>query len=254
MLVVAALVASVDGFVHRSIIGADTPERIQQLLDQHLSTIERRDLFQYERTQDRQSAAHRSCMRELYEMEEQRVSALRPNRLVELEEAAPGTTLIRAYIQQRDGIATEYLRRATVVNLLSQPPFDIRSVFHVWYLSSPTAAELGGQFITGAGDVTLESWGIDEGAREAIERELDALSLEFVSPPIEAPGASPKPRLRVRLLPAPEYGTDGCVNGAAYDPDRHELFLYPQWADAQRSSLSEPSREQLKDAYRRSKE
>jgi hypothetical protein len=250
VLVVSALVAGVDGFVHRSVIEADTPERIQQLLDQHLSTIERRDLFQYERTQDRQSAAHRSCKRELYEMGEERASAIRPNRLIGVEEAAAGTTLVRAYIQQRDGIATEYIRRATVVNLLSLPPFDIRDVFHVWYLSSPSQAELGGQVITGAGDGTLESWGVDAAGLGAVKRELETLSAEFVHPPIEAPGATARPPLRVRLLPAPEFGPNGCVNGAVYDRQTGEILLYPRWADAERSSLSEWTRIELRHAYR----
>ncbi len=242
--------ASVDGFVHRSIIDADTPANIQALFDQHLRTLERRDLFQYERTLDRQNPAHTRCLSEQYAEGEERVSELRPNRLIQLEETRPDTTLVRAYIERRDGIAVEYVRRAQVVNLLTLPPFDLRSVFFVWYLGSPTQDELGGVRITTAGDGTLESWAIDGAGSETVRRELEALSNEFVSPPLEAPQASPPPPLRVRLLPAPEYGPTGCVNGVVWDPDRSEILLYPQWADTERSALSERSRAQLRDAYK----
>lgn len=248
--VVAGLIASVDGFVHRSIIDADTPAVIQALLDQHLRTLERRDQFQYERTLDRQNPAHTRCFQERYADGVKRMSELRPNRLVELEETSPDATLVRAYVERRDGIAVEYLRRAQVVNLLTLPPFDLRSVFFVWYLGSPTQAELGGLVIKPAADGVLESWEIDRGARETIERELEPLYLEFTSPPLETAQASPPPPLRIKLLPAPEYGTTGCVNGVVWVADRSEILLYPQWADAGRSALSDRSREQLRDAYK----
>jgi hypothetical protein len=248
--VVVGVCASVDGFVHRSIIDADTPAVIQGLLDQHLRTLEQRNLFHYERTLDRQNPAHTRCLQERYADGILRMSELRPNRLIQLEETGSDTTLVRAYVQRRDGIAVEYVRRAQVVNLLTLPPFDLRSVFFVWYLGSPTQAELGGQVITMAGVATLESWAIDQEAAETIKRELEALSLEFVSPPIEAPRATTPPGLRVRLLPAPEYGRTGCVNGVVWDPDRSEILAYPQWAGAGRSALSESSRAQLRDAYK----
>jgi hypothetical protein len=248
--VVVGVCASVDGFVHYSIIDADTPASIQALLDQHLRTLEQRNLFHYERTLDRQNPAHTRCLSERYAEEEKRVSELRPNRLVQLEETSRDTTLVRAYVQRRDGIATEYLRRAQVVNMLTLPPFDLRSVFFVWYLGSPTQDELGGQFIVTAGEATLEYWAIDQPAADTIKREFEAISNELRSPPLESPQASPPPPLRVRLLPAPEYGTTGCVKGVVWDPDRSQILLYPQWADADRSALSERSRAELRDAYK----
>ena len=248
--VVVGVVASVDGFVHRSIIDADTPAVIQGLLDQHLRTLERRDQFQYERTLERQNPAHTRCLQERYADGIKRMSELRPNRLVALDETSRDTTLVRGYVERLDGIAVEYLRRAQIVNMLTLPPFDLRSIFFVWYLGSPTQAELGGQRITTAGDATFESWDIDDGAREAVESELEALYLEFVSPPLETAQASPPPPLRIKLLPAPEYGSTGCVNGVVWDADRSEILLYPQWADAERSALSERSREQLRAAYK----
>lgn len=248
--VVVGLIASVDGFVHRSIISADAPAAIQGLLDQHLRTLERRDQFQFDRTLDRKSTAHTRCMQDRYADGIQRMSTLRPNRLVGLEEAAPESTLVRAFVERRDGIATEYVRRAQLVNILTLPPFDIRRVSDIWYLSSPTDEELGGQVAAPAADGVLESREIDRGAREAVERELEGLELEFVSPPHEAPQASPPPPLRITLLPAPEYGRTGCVNGVVWDPARSEIVLYPQWADTDRSALSEASRTQLRDAYK----
>ena len=249
LLVLALLVSGLDGFVYRSVIQGETPQQIQSKMDQHFRTLERADLFQYELTLDRRSADHTRCKTELFELGPERAAALHPFRLIRVEETGP-TTLVRAFVRHRDGVAVEYFRRVRVVNLLTLPPFDIRSHFDVWYLSSPSKDELGGQFITGAGDATLESWAIDRDARQVIERELDAISLEFISPPIEHPEATARPPLRVRLLPAPEYGPNGCVNGAVYDPQRSEILLYPHWADAQRSSVSDRTREQLREAVR----
>lgn len=133
--------ASVDGFVHRSIVTVDAPGDIQSLLDQHLRTLERADDFQYERTLDRQSAAHTRCMTEQFQRGAERVAELRPNRLVRLEETSRDSTLVRAYVQRRDGVEVEYVRRGQLVNLLTLPPFDFRRVSFVWYLGAPDEQE-----------------------------------------------------------------------------------------------------------------
>ncbi|MGH2377484.1 MAG: hypothetical protein ACRDGT_03340 [Candidatus Limnocylindria bacterium] len=163
---VVGLVASEDGFVHRSIIGGDTPAAVQSLLDQHLRTLERGDDFQYQRTLDRQTAAHTRCMTEQFERGAERVAELEPNRLVRLEETSGDSTLVRAYVQRRDGVIVEYVRRAQIINILTLPPFDIRRVTPVWYLSSPTPAEAAGE------RAAAERFALAECAREAL---LEAL-------------------------------------------------------------------------------
>lgn len=248
--IVVGLVASVDGFVHRSIIDGAAPAEIQSLLDQHLRTLERRDQFQYERTLDRRDLAHTRCMQDRYAGGILRMSTLRPNQVVALQEVAPDSTLVRVYVERQGGIETEYVRRAQLVNLLTLPPFDIRRVTDIWYLGAPVQDELGGQVIAPAADVILQSWEIDRGAREAIEREIAAVADELISPPLETPQASPPPPLRINLLPAPQFGSTGCVNGVVWVAERTEIDLYPQWADTGRSALSERSRQQLRDAYK----
>jgi len=152
--------------VHRSIIDADTPAAIQSLLDQHLRTLERRDLFQYERTLDRQDPTHTRCMTEQFRRGAERLTELQPHRLVRLEETSRDSTLVRAYVQVRDGVVIEYVRRAQIVNLLTLPPFDIRRVSFVWYLSSPNEQEAGAEW------AAAEHLSLSMCAREAL---LDAL-------------------------------------------------------------------------------
>lgn len=252
VLAFVGLLSSVDGFVHRSIIGPDARGDIQALLDQHLRTLERGDDFQYLRTLDRQSAAHTRCMTEQFRRGAERVAELRPNRLIQLEEVSATSTLVRAYVQRRDGVAVEYIRRAQITNILTLPPFDIRRVTPIWYLSSPMDSELGGVSITQAGDATLESWDIDGPGRAVVERALGEISTELASPPNEAPGATPQPPLRVRLLPTPQHGPTGCVTGAVYDARATEISFYPYWADSERSALADRSREELREAFRQS--
>lgn len=139
--VVVGVVASVDGFVHRSIIDGNAPGEIQSLLDQHLRTLERGDEFQYMRTLDRQINAHTRCMEEQLRRGSERASELRPNRLVRLEETSPDSTLVRAHVERRDGVEIEYVRRAQLINLLTLPPFDIRRVTDLWYLGAPDRSE-----------------------------------------------------------------------------------------------------------------
>lgn len=249
LAVVVGLTASVDGFVHRSIVDQEAHYRVQLLLDQYLRTIELGNDFHYSLTLDRQNPAHTRCMSEQFARGGERVAELRPNRLIRLEETTRDTALVRALVRRRDGVEAVYVRRAQLINILTLPPFDIRRVSFIWYLGSPTDAELGGQTITSAGDGTLMSWAIDAPGREAVERELDALRDEFLRPPTEAPGATAPPPLRVRLLPAPELGPNGCVSGPVYDHQGREIVLYPLWADAERSSLSEWTRAELREAF-----
>lgn len=164
--VVVGVCASVDGFVHRSIIDADTPAVIQGLLDQHLRTLERGDDFQYQRTLDRQSAAHARCMTEQFRRGSDRASELRPNRLIRLEETSPNKTLVRAYVERRDGVEIEYVRRAQLINLLTLPPFDIRRVSDVWYLGSPDGTEAAGERALDASSLSICA---REGLRDALE-------------------------------------------------------------------------------------
>lgn len=139
--VVVGVIASVDGFVHRSIIDGDAPAEIQSLLDQHLRTLERGDEFQYMRTLDRRSDAHTRCLTQQLRRGGERASELRPNRLVRLEETSAESTLVRAYVERRDGVEVEYVRRAQLVNLLTLPPFDFRRISDIWYLGSPEGTE-----------------------------------------------------------------------------------------------------------------
>lgn len=127
--------------MHRSIITGDAPAAIQALLDQHLRTLERGDDFQYLRTLDRQSEAHTRCMAEQLRRGSDRADELRPNRLVRLEETSADSTLVRAYVERRDGVVVEYVRRAQIVNILTLPPFDIRRVSFIWYLGAPDLSE-----------------------------------------------------------------------------------------------------------------
>lgn len=142
--ILAAGVSSTPGpFVTRpvNIIEAETPAQIQALLDAHRDAVERGDLFAYERTLDRRSTAFVRCMRDLFERGPARVAELEPARVLEIRQLGP-STLLRAQVQQRDGVAVQYVRRLLVVRFTALPPFDLRSTFVVWYISPPEEAEL----------------------------------------------------------------------------------------------------------------
>lgn len=168
LAVVVGLAASIDGFIHRSIVTRETPGDVQALLDQHLRTLERGDDFQYGRTLDRQSPAHTRCMTEQFRRGAERVAELRPNRLVRLEETGRDSTLVRAYVRRRDGVEVEYVRRAQLINILTLPPFDIRKVSFVWYLGSPDEREAEGERALAEGSVL--SICAREALRAALER------------------------------------------------------------------------------------
>lgn len=122
------------------IIQPGTAEQIQGSLRLSASAIERQDYFAYERTLDRRDPDFTACMRRQYERGQQRVDELMPLRLLEIEQV--GNSVVRAYVQQRDGVVVHYFRRLVVINIWTRPPFDIRTTFDVWYLTRPEPGEL----------------------------------------------------------------------------------------------------------------
>ena len=244
VLVFALLVSGLDGFVYRSVIQGETPQQIQSKMDQHLRTLERGDLFQYELTLDRRSDDHTRCKTELFELGPERAAALHPFKLIRVQETGP-TTLVRAFVRHRDGVAVEYFRRVRVVNLLSRPPFDIRSSFDVWYFGSPEPPEVGERRTREADGVVLTYWEIDEQVSETVVREVAAARRAAVARGVVRP-------LQVTLAPAPELSAARCGGDlAAYLEGSDEILLDPLWTDAERTELSAPARAALLEVLRR---
>lgn len=212
-----------------SIIEADTRQRIQETLDQHVDALARRDLFVYQRTLDRRNAVFDRCMRELFELGDIRAQALRPERVVGLAQAAP--SLVRLQVEQRNGIATHYVRRLAVVSFLTRPPFDIRRVFVVWYLSPPGPEEIRARRTRTADDVTLAYWDIDEPLAAPLLREA-VLARDLAL--ARAPGPI-APDLALRLAPDRELSAAtssfSCLTAGRYDPSSGDVVLYRYWQD-----------------------
>lgn len=142
-VVIAAFVSSWDTPFPVSgapIIQPGTAQQIQGLLLLNASAIERDDYFTYERTLDRRDPEFTACMRRQYERGQDRVDELRPVRLLEIEQV--GDSVLRAYVQQRDGVVMRYFRRLVIINIWTRPPFDIRTSFDVWYLTRPEPGDI----------------------------------------------------------------------------------------------------------------
>lgn len=123
-----------------SIIEPDTAQHIQGLLNLHALALERQDLFAYERTLDRRDPEFTRCMLEQLDRGDRRLEELSPNRLIEIEQV--GRSVVRAYVQQRDGVVMRYFRRLVVINIWTRPPFDLRTSFDVWYLTTPEPGDI----------------------------------------------------------------------------------------------------------------
>lgn len=208
-----------------SIIEADTRRQIQETLDQHVEAIVKRDLFVYQRTIDRRNAAFDRCMRELFDLGDLRVQGLRPERIVGLSPVSPN--LVRVRVEQRNGVATVYVRRLAVVSFLALPPFDIRRVFYVWYVSPPDPAEVGERRTRTVDATTLTYWEVDERLSGPLLREA-ALAREFAS------AHAPRPLsagLHVRLAGDRELSAAPrtCLTAGRYDAAPDEVVLYRYW-------------------------
>lgn len=97
----------------------------------------------------------------------ERASELRPNRLIRLEETSPDSTLVRAYVERRDGVEIEYVRRAQLISILTLPPFDIRRVTDLWYLGSPDPREAQGERTLDPSSLSICA---GEALRDALQR------------------------------------------------------------------------------------
>lgn len=228
-----------------SIVDADTRQRIQETLDQHVEAIAKRDAFVYQRTLDRRDPLFDRCMRELFDLGDLRVQALRPARVVGLSQVAP--SLVRLQVEQRHGVATAYMRRLAVVSFLALQPFNIRRVFFVWYVSPPGPDEVGAERTQTTDEVSLTYWEVDKGLAEPLLGEVvRARDLALVSAPRPASRS-----LRVRLAPDREYAAASvsCLTTARYDPSADELVLYGYWHDGA-GEPSGPMRAVLRDEVR----
>ena len=144
VLAVTIVAGAKDTFVAReaSPIGPDTSGTIQGLFDLHRAALERRDRVSYELTLDPRSPKFVACMLGLFDLGNERAEALAPGRVVALEHV-PGTNLVRARLQQRDGIAVHYVRRFLIGPVTAFPALDLMRSVPAWYVSYPDQGDLG---------------------------------------------------------------------------------------------------------------
>lgn len=145
VLAVAIVAGGRDTFVARqeSPIGPDTLGTIQGLFDLHRAAIDRGDRVSYELALDPRSRKFVACMIGLFELGRERADALAPGRVLGLEHI-PGTNLVRARVQQRDGIAVHYVRRFLIGPVTAFPALDRMRSVPAWYLSYPDPTDLAG--------------------------------------------------------------------------------------------------------------
>jgi hypothetical protein len=207
------------------IVAGDARRAIQDTLDQHVDAVARGDAFVWERTLDRRDAGFVRCMRELFELRDAHAQALRPNRVVDLKQVGPA--LARVQVQERDGIATLYMRRLTIRSLVV-PLFDIWRTFHVWYVTPAARGELGPLRTATQGEVSVTYAEADEALVGPLLREAAAARNAGLSQ------ASPaRSQVRLRLVPEREHaGPATCRVEAQYDRAADEVLLYRYWTDA----------------------
>ncbi|MGH2377687.1 MAG: hypothetical protein ACRDGT_04360 [Candidatus Limnocylindria bacterium] len=181
-------------------------------------------------------------MRDLFELGPLRAQALHPNEVLSVRQIET-TSLARVEVQQRDGVALQYVRRLQSVRLLAEPPFDIRSAFDAWYLSQPELSEIGDPRTRTFGQVDLTYWEIDDWVSDLMGEQI-AASREFAElrapVPIDAD-------LSARLVPRRDLSLAGttCLATGRYERSVGEIVVFRYTLDPS-GRLSAGSREALR--------